>query len=55
MEIVDSIPVIPETYEIPRGIPFANDKNVNEDMLAEKKIQEKCRITNMLYDKKKHQ
>ncbi len=53
LEIIDTIPVIPEEYQIPQGIYFANDINVSEDMLAEQEIAEKCRITNMLYHKEK--
>lgn len=54
MTVADTIQIIPDEYEIPKGIPFAGREDVNEDALAEAEIQEKCRITNLLYNECTH-
>lgn len=53
LEVIDTIPIIPENYQTPSGINFANDINISEDILAEEEMQKKCRITNMIYHEEK--
>lgn len=55
LEVTDTIPIIPEEYEIPTGIKLINKPGISEDMMAEQELMEKCRITNMLYSQTKKQ
>lgn len=55
LSIIDTIPIIPQKYEIPSGIKLIGKPGVSEDMMAEQELADKCRITNMLYSDKKKQ
>lgn len=53
LNIIDTIPVIPQKYVIPSGVKLIPD--LSEVMAAEQELMDKCHITNMLYNDKKKQ
>lgn len=55
LNIIDTIPVIPQKYVIPSGVKLKDEPDFTEDMASEQELMDKCHITNMLYNDKNKQ